>query len=485
MVVLVDGDVLETADRSSWCLPGFLVELLGHPAVVCYRYADDGPPAHLERTLSPAGEEFVPGWVIRSPERSPAAPFAERGGWDVWYAHDGRLVCTGISDEREELAALDQSTGVYQDCSDASAAMQRRLDALVVGVAEVVNADLVITDREYLHAVEWEVSSTVTVCRPAEALTLVALYLRSRGHYLASLGQGRFGVQQTIFFDYAIIDLLPASRRWLNGCAQTANSGGFGSLYLLAQTLFRKVSRALRDRDRFYIALSKPANRDAGEEVLAALDSVLQSLMDALDVSARVANRVLGISAKKRDVGWHKVWLKKVAVKAEDLASLVYPGTEGRDALAILVELRNCAHGESLRPVGGAVSKGGVADLRRWDRIYAGISLREADREKLHAAFETLGGEAQWGVLPPVEAERFVVDPAMLLEELLPRLMQLINSIMDRTPVERLCPGASASVFAEGGEDVAGFFENMRPSIRWQLALGPSHQCGTTESVSA
>lgn len=64
-------------------------------------------------------------------------------------------------------------------------------------------------------------------------------------------------------------------------------------------------------------------------------------------------------------------------------------------------------------------------------------------------------------------------DPHVLLEELFPRVIGLLDSLMAHTPVERL-PHVDATTLSSGplDEEPTGIFnETNRNSIRWQLGL--------------
>ena len=88
------------------------------------------------------------------------------------------------------------------------------------------------------------------------------------------------------------------------------------------------------------------------------------------------------------------------------------------------------------------------------------------------AAFAALGGDEAWGVEELI-AGRMHADPGILLEQLLPRVLDMLNKIMDETPVEQL---SGVSLEPEDSEPpVEGhsepFHELNRQSIRWQLGL--------------
>ena len=103
--------------------------------------------------------------------------------------------------------------------------------------------------------------------------------------------------------------------------------------------------------------------------------------------------------------------------------------SEGAHVLTALRLLRNSVHGETLQAIDyrGDGSK----------HVAALVGLPRADTEKLRAAFTALGGEAAWGVTLPVVSQIYA-DPGLLIENLLPRVLRLLDAIMKETPVERL-----------------------------------------------
>lgn len=464
LVVLADWTALEPLDRSAWCRGRLLADLLWNRHVVRLRYADTGPPAEIERKTSLDGEEYVPGWAILSdPSPTPCMPWGIR---EVVYAHRDFSGCHGIFNNRHEVAAGDRATIAYRDRDEAGAAAQRAADALAAMVAETLGADLFITDREYLHNVTRDISDGVTICRPDDALALVGLYLRSQGEYVVhQYPNGTFSVNKGLYYLVAVYELLTSVWRWLAGCAQHSRGGGEEALMFLGGSLLERVSRALQDRDGVHIALNKPQNNDTADEALAALDAVLLWLMGAVDVTARVAHHVLGVSGSPREAGWrpNSKLLKAAATNAPGLAAIVEPGTDGEAVLNVLRLLRNSVHGEALQPIGVI-----GPDSERDGTLMA---LPRDDQNELREAFAALGGEAEWGVrLPVVDQTR--VDPGVLLENLLPRVLRLLNEIMDETPVERLShvkirdSDKSPPTTAE-----TPYTEQNRQSIAWQLGF--------------
>ena len=165
-------------------------------------------------------------------------------------------------------------------------------DALALGVAEVVHADLFITERPYLFATKLPVQG-VTVCKPPEALALVGLYFRSQQEFAiwrGAAGSGSFNMNEGLYFWVGTRELLPAAWRWFTACVQQSDPAGDRTLLELGESLLRRVQRALEARDRLHRAFNLPQNNDTASAVLSELDSILVSLMGAVDVSARVAH---------------------------------------------------------------------------------------------------------------------------------------------------------------------------------------------------
>ena len=373
----------------------------------------------------------------------------------------------GVLSNKFLIAADDLEAEAYRDRDEASAKAQRQADALAVQAAEVLGTDLFITDREYLHEVTPDFADGVTICRASDALTLLGLYLRSQGEFVFSHNpKGKMVFNRGMYFVVGTMELLPSAWRWTAAALQHGRGGGDDALMFLVGSLLQRVGRALQARDEVHCALNRPQNNDTAEEALAALDGVLLWLMGAIDASARFANRVLGISAPDYRVGWQRPWRAEVAKSAPKLAALLDSGTVGESVLSILRLLRNSVHGEALEPIG--VASHGV----QRDRTL--MKLPRDDQNELRSAFTALGGEKAWGVELSAGPETYV-DPYLLLENLLPRVIRLMNLIMDETPVEKL-PHVSLQITdtrppQSDGKTLNPFAEETRQGIRWQLGV--------------
>ena len=466
VVVLLDSAVLDPVDESTWSMEWLLAGLLTLEIVECLRYADDGPPADVPRDDGGVMGERVPGWAVLGPEE----PGGLLGHRSVRWTVGGRPADGAIVGDVPAAAAGDDRTDAYSDLEPGVASERRRADALAAKVAETIGADIFITEREYLHHITWPLADGVTYCAINDALTVIGLYLRSQGSFITSrdsAGRGTHTMNRGLYYWVGTRELLPSAWRWFSACVQYSTSIGDNSLLLLGQSVLQRVQRALQVRDEVHAALNKPQDNDTADDALSSLDVALLLLMGAVDATARVVHSVLEIGSSPYGAGWQKPkWLGDVSAKAPSLGALFAAGTDESHALTILRLLRNSIHGEALPALGVGVGRQRDGTL---------VGLPGSDQADLLEAFAALDGEAAWGV-DEVIPGRMHADPGVLLEQLLPRVLQMLNKIMDATPVERLSgvnlqPGDLEVPVAPAGSYSDPFNEINRQSIRWQLGL--------------
>jgi len=462
LVVLLDSVVLDRLDKSVWSKEWLLAGLLTLDLVNCLRYADDGPPADAPtENFEPLGERVL-GWAVLGPEE-PGLLGHRSVRWSVGDSTaDGAVV-----GDSPAAAAGDDRTDAYRELDPALASERRLADALAAKVAETIGADIFITEREYLHNITWPLADGVTYCALDDALTVLGLYLRSQGSFVISRhpgGRGTHNMNRGLYYWVGTRELLPSAWRWFSACIQHSKAVGNDSLLLLGQSVLQRVQRALQVRDEVNIALNKPQDNDTADQALSSLDVALLLLMGAVDATARVVHEVLGIAGGAYKAGWQsKSWLAKVATTAPPLGALFQAATDELHALTILRLLRNAIHGEALPAL--AVGQG-----RRRDRTLVGLPASQ--QTELLAAFAALGDDAAWGVEELIPG-RMHADPGILLEQLLPRVLLMLNKIMDATPVEQLSGVSLESSHLQPpvGAHSEPFRELNRQSIRWQLGL--------------
>lgn len=455
---IVDDQEFDTASLNAASL---LAALLEHPLVTLYRYADDGPPAAVPPTRVAGGEPVYGGWAVVSDRQ------LADGIWQVVLPTTTGYAIAAVVGNAPEVAENDLRTDAYRDLDEADARARRRKDALAAQVAsQAVNADIYVTSRPYLHAARWKVAPGVTLCGPEEALSLLSLYLRAQGEFLVA---PKLNFNRGLFYWVGTRELLDEAWRWFNACVQHSSATKDETLLLLGGSLLQGVDRALEQRDAIHVALNQAQNNDLREDALASLDVVLVLLMGAVDAAARVAHRVLGWPTRtEHRAGWQHTkageWLPKVAEVCPDLATAVAVGTAHQQTLTILRLLRNSVHGVALQ---------GIAYERAREHQETLIGLPVMEEAGLLAAMDTVGGRSSWGVQTLLPG-RTHIDPGILADRLFSAVLELLNELMAKTPVESM-PHVHLTAADNGPpstrDPMDPFATWMRTSIRLQLGL--------------
>jgi hypothetical protein len=464
IVIMIDNELLSDVHfAAAPTKAGLLSSLLRHDLVKLFRYADEGPPGNVPPR--PGEPLRYDGWVTVTGQN------AETSVWGTIYcSSETSYTLGGIMGNAVEIATDDTRTSAYSDLSPSDASARRRRDGIAAQVAsQGLSADLYITERPYLHAVKREVSRGVTVCGIEEALPLLGLYFRGQGEFPIF---DKFTYNRGLFFFVGTRELLPECWRWLRACHQHSAGGGAEDLPALAASLLMRVDRALAARDAIHIALNQPQDQGTHWEARSQLDVTLVELMAAVDITARVAHRVLGLPAvSEYSAGWQKQgrrqWLTQVRQLDSTLASVVDPGSVGLRVLTILRLLRNSVHGTVLDGLAVRDGAGPMESL-------VGVPVTVED--EVLAAMDALEGRATWGVATRMP-ERFHLDPGVFVDRLFEHTLTLLNTLMEKTPVERLLHVALSSSDSVPPEDSptnpngSVFRPWAMASIRWQLGF--------------
>lgn len=157
-------------------------------------------------------------------------------------------------------------------------------------------------------------------------------------------------------------------------------------------------------------------------------------LMGAFDILAIVADGVVGLNSPLRDVGWQKRGFReRVRPKAPELVALVDADSEGKKTLDVVFSIRNTIHRRM--PDGGSLGRyEGDPSLR-----HAILHFEREFHEEVLDAINAAGWAAYVGITK-VGADMLIIRPDTLLLMALNRCVVLFNTIMDKTPVERLGP---------------------------------------------
>lgn len=455
VVVQIDAELaLPARTGTPPASPGELLsDLLQHELVECYLYSDDGPPPGVAPVSGT--DKVFEGWVV-------ATSGPDGDGEYATYTPDGnRLVISGVWGGRgDDPSALEEDNG-SGGIRPTGGAARRRRDRLAAQVASrALGADIYVTERPYLLGLAAEGHRGTVICNPEDALAVLGLYFRAQGKYLLTrtVESDRDG-----YFIVASRELLPQSWRWTAAGAQAAE----GEIGPLAHSLLARVASALEARDGVHLAASRAAAGDRGENVLFHVDAVTLFLHAAVDLSARVAHRVLGLKGEERGASWRRrAWVSELKAAAPDLASAIERGGQGGRLFDVLRTFRNTIHGDALH-------NATMVDGREVKRL---VGLPAAEVRNALALIDQLGGREAWGVERDSEASLWV-RPETLIERLFSGVLPLLNELMARTPVE-LLPGVNLAPADLGpppdSDRIRGaspMDSRFRTSIRWQLGI--------------
>jgi hypothetical protein len=395
--------------------------------------------------LSTSGDDGLPQLVIGEVGSDDVAPLPTEGAFEgfVWPVSQIRRRAAAVSEETGEREA-----DVFASLMLSSAAHARRVDALVTSAPTLLRGT---TPRE---------GNAVTL---GEALALLGLYLRSRDRF--TLGrieeeQQFFGHPVTLswWMTYLVLtrEHLPSMWRWFSACV---DSKGDEDMSALGHSVFRRVDRSLRVRDRLHIECQREPTDRTNDEALFQLDVLLFTLYGAFDGAARVAHHVYALPRSARNAGWvRRNWLRLLGDGEPALAALVQADTAGYRLLRLMSVLRNTIHGAPLHPIGSS----------GYDRRNL-VEIPASDREEVAELADHLGGRAAWGLR--VTKPYVYVEPDVFCERLMPPALELLDRILATTAVDRL-PGVEARTLLTGPPDEFPFTTEIRRRLRLLGGVG-------------
>ncbi|MET7707025.1 hypothetical protein [Micromonospora sp. NPDC005413] len=460
--MLLDAGVVQRANECEESLEALLVGLLAHDLIELYRYSDDGPPVDAPRFKAGDQQGSAIGWVeVLDDSRNDY-----RG---VWWANDSSRTFGSFHLSLARLVESESSAGASVDPPTEQVAERARLAGNAAGAAEAVGAHLFVTNRAQLTASRYR--QRKNWLSPSEAIAFVSLYLRAQDVYLASVSpDGRYSIafDRGMFFWVGTRELLPSAWRYVGGLMQHSTHQGVEDLGVLPLSVLERVQRVLEARDVIHVSLNRPHSRRAGDEAISSFETALLFLMAALDATAVVAHIVLGFTGPQYHAGWQNPgWIARVQKTAgSKLADIFVQGSRGKSALTILQHLRNSIHGAPLQNV--TYQKGGAVERSLF-------SFPQTRRQELMDAISALGGNSLWGV-EKFSDDHILVDAGVMLDRLLPEIFDLLNKVMDLTPIESLegvslSPGDVDPPSDDGSGHPSPFHEGYRLSARWQLGF--------------
>jgi hypothetical protein len=301
-------------------------------------------------------------------------------------------------------------------------------DVHAAGVTSSLRADLLVTSNGQLIEATDRPFSELNIMSSTDALAVIGLFLRTRGIYEMAPPKGLVFGEHLLLWT-AVRAMLPNGWAWSHALVHYSHQNDLSSPTLLHGSLHQRLVRALRYRDQLQAALLVRQNNDTADHAAEALDNFLVNVVGAFDAAARAAHLCAGLPSDRRHLaGWQKAdWLR--SLNTPDLEALHAEGTPGHQLFKVCRLLRNTVHGEGLQTT--SVQSGGKP-------MRTLVALPEDDAADLQTLLRALGSDsATWG-LEPLTGREEHLDPGMFVEELLPRVLALLDETLRLSPVDRL-----------------------------------------------
>lgn len=296
------------------------------------------------------------------------------------------------------------------------------LEAIVkASTPDSLRADLMVTDDPDVLTWDGPGSNRANVMRASDALALIGLLLRELDS-VPVIGPKAFSIDTQDLAWTAVRAQLPAGWEWGNALVDHSIVSGDDYSILLFGSFFDRLVRVLRQRDGLHLARFRRASHRTGLVATEALDTLMFNVVGAFDAAAIAAHIGAGLPAsERRYAGWqNKDWRRSLGV--EPLNRMFHKRQPAEDLFAVLRTLRNTVHGAGLnsRVMRSAGSKEHL------------VQIPTSEAEDVRERLERIGSKDGWGIRS-VHGETFV-DPAQLVELLLPIVFETLNKILSLTP---------------------------------------------------
>jgi hypothetical protein len=459
LVVVVDDGLLEKEADGLFSQRRLLTNLLTHPYVVCYRHSDEGPPADEVRDGPARGFRTAPGWIITE--------ILDEGAL-VEVPHGEAVTTTHVWPNQLTIAYRDRKSTSYAELVPGEAADQRKRDAVAVGAADELGADIYVSERPYVAERLAVRTEGVTCVDIPGALAVLGLYFRSQDTYPVHRGAplGNRGMNKDWYSWVATHQAIPSARDWFASYEKHVGDSRNMKVVGLGSTMLRRVQRALWARDAVHIALNSPSGRDATSDALASFDEFLLLMNAAVDAQARMVHHLLELDGKEYRANWdQRRWIDEVRNAHRPLADAVARRTPAFAAIRMLSVLRNSIHGEALSDL--TVSSSGA---RQSDIL---LLLDAVEQDVVYAAAREAGGPDSWGISRSPLGGGVAASIDMLIERLFHETATALTDLMARTPIQ-YAPHMVLPVSHpqnRSGKPTDPFRDEHRLSIAWQLGF--------------
>lgn len=439
--VLVDASVWVRLQESD-DLPDILLRtLVLSERITMTLYGDDGPPDGVERrpmdSLFGGGEAI--GWTVVTKTDDQMVPY------EITTATTKRV--TGGALFEGQVFEARMILGQERDAAD-------ERDALLITVAQEVGADLLITERASLLDTRLLERGNCQVAGPADALALVALYLRAAGEFItAKLDSWSFTATPTRFYQQMAEAHIPS----LAGLVRRGD-GRVTAARLL--TVLSRARSLFAARDRIALLTSEPATEDIAEEISLTFTHALVDMVAFHDVLARVVNECLKHpETEPQRIKWQNhAWCERAIDQFPELRALWSADGYAKRLNHAMRVIRNEIHD---------VAPSIVPFRDEHGAAQVGLAFHFDVGSRVRASLDTLVDQRNYGVRQ-VFTDGHLIDPHIFYEFVLPWMLRSVDDIL--TALLRRLPERAQA------ERSVLLPEAVRDDALRSLARVPAHQ---------
>ncbi|WP_143187172.1 hypothetical protein [Microbacterium sp. AR7-10] len=380
-----------------------LRELLGSHQISMSLYADEGPPPAVSRRPSDAlwgGDEAI-GWTV------------VKENDDVMVSHK---ITTATNDSVASYGLLHDQTFLAKTVLEQEHGSANDAEALLISVAQEVQADLLITEREALLGTRLLDAGNCQVSLPGDALALVALYLRSDGQFiLAKVPNVTVTASSTQFHRQVAEVHLPSLTEFVNRAEGRVSAARLLTVLSRARNLFKA-------RDRIALLTSQAATDDIANEISLTFTHSLVDMVAFHDVLARIINEFLKPpESNPPRIKWQNPrWRARVIEEFPDLEDPWSDGGHAKHLNDALRVVRNEIHDVApvitpFRAERGAAQVGLAFHVEVGARVVTSLgALADDSRLGIRQAF----------------ADGHLMDPHLFYEFVMPWMIRSVDDVL-------------------------------------------------------
>lgn len=209
-------------------------------------------------------------------------------------------------------------------------------------------ADIVVSESAVARRTDVAANHQANVFTRAQAIPIIAHYLRTQQIYLLSPVWNEFAGNRQVWYHSAVYAMATGVQYW-----EAKTAYGFHHEYMAdCSEMIGRLIRALKAWDDLRFHLGALQTMDSYDDAADCVDRVLWSLCGAVDVIARSLHRALQLPGSERFAKFHGSWYTDHFRPNYAQAAGITNIDATQAVLSTIFKLRNTIHSHSLRAVG-------------------------------------------------------------------------------------------------------------------------------------